>query len=193
MSMKEAFETFFEEMDRNSLAKRGKLPSIPYMEGFVSKELLLIDTIDEEGYVVWRPQVQKEKYSFENIEKELGFEINQQIKSYLNTYWFHTLDARMQVADHQIYFSLHGVIPDMNLSENLRYRFNASGTHYLKDHHYYLIGTYCKVDKLDSYLVHINNETSEVTAVEVGDHISIKLADSLEELLLAMKGKWKIV
>ena len=35
-----------------------------------------------------------------------------------------------------------------------------------------------------------NNETCEVTAVHVGDRRSIKLADSIEELLMTMKGLW---
>jgi hypothetical protein len=47
------------------------------------------------------------------------------------------------------------------------------------------------VDKVDSYLVEFNNDTGEVTAVDVGAHISIKLADSIEELLKTMKGQWK--
>ena len=61
---------------------------------------------------------------------------------------------------------------------------------YLKDHKYFLIGSYCRVGGIDSYLVHVNNDTSEVTAVHAGDKKSIKLADSIEELLLNMKGKW---
>ncbi len=55
-----------------------------------------------------------------------------------------------------------------------------------------LMGTYCDVDGIDSYLVRANNETGEVTAVEVGDRCSIKLADSIEELFMTMKGKWHI-
>ncbi|MBP1566917.1 MAG: SecY-interacting protein Syd [Oscillospiraceae bacterium] len=53
-----------------------------------------------------------------------------------------------------------------------------------------MIGTYCKVDEVDSYLVHANNETGEVTAVHVSNRCSIKLADSIEELLMTMKGIW---
>ena len=68
-------------------------------------------------------------------------------------------------------------------------KFNYDGAHYLKDNNYFLMGTYCNVDGIDSYLVHANNETGEVTAVEVGDRCSIKLADSIEELLMTMKGK----
>lgn len=32
MSMKEAFETFFEEMDKDSLEATGKLPVVPYIK-----------------------------------------------------------------------------------------------------------------------------------------------------------------
>ena len=67
MGMKEAFETFFEEMDRNSLSGIGELPTIPYREGVVSKELILMETL-KNGYAVWRPQLQKKKISFESIE-----------------------------------------------------------------------------------------------------------------------------
>ena len=68
--------------------------------------------------------------------------------------------------------------------------FNHCGAHYLKDHKYFLIGTFCNVCGIDDYLVHVNNDTCEVNAVHVGDKKSIKLADSIEELLLKMKGKW---
>ena len=38
----------------------------------------------------------------------------------------------------------------------------------------------------------VNNDTCEVTAVDVGAHVSIKLANSIEELLCNMKGIWTI-
>ena len=46
------------------------------------------------------------------------------------------------------------------------------------------------IDSVDSYLVQVNNDTGEVTAVEVMDKKSIKLADSIEDLLYNMKGIW---
>ena len=82
------------------------------------------------------------------------------------------------------------LIPGTRFDELIRTRFNRSEAHYLRDNNYFLIGTYCKVDKVDSYLVQVNNETGEVTAVHVGDRRSIKLADSIEELLITMKGLW---
>ncbi|MBR6599129.1 MAG: SecY-interacting protein Syd [Oscillospiraceae bacterium] len=181
MGMKEAFETFFEEMCKKYI------PSIPYREGIVSKELLLLDTL-KGGYAEWRPRLQEEKISFEKIEEELGFTIHPQIKEFLNTYWFRTLEAKMEVCEKKISFTLMQLIPGTRFDELIRTRFNRSEAHYLRDNNYFLIGTYCKVDKVDSYLVQVNNETCEVTAVHVGDRRSIKLADSIEELLMTMKG-----
>ena len=187
MSMKEAFETFFAEMDRNSLKVLGTLPTVPFKEG----ALILSETCDNHGYSVWRPQLQTEAVSFENIEKEIGFEIHSQLKEYLSTYWFRRLESRMEVEGHVICFSLNAILPGTDFDEWVRRMHSNEETHYLRDHVYFLLGTYCKVDKVDSYLVEFNNDTGEVTAVNVGAHISIKLADSIEELLKTMKGQWK--
>ncbi|WP_044974331.1 hypothetical protein [Ruminococcus sp. HUN007] len=42
--------------------------------------------------------------------------------------------------------------------------------HYLRDHVYFLLGTYCKVDKVDSYLVKFNNDTGEVNMQAADDN-----------------------
>lgn len=88
MGMKEAFDYFFGKY---------RIPKIPYMEGLVSKELILLDTLSKNGYASWVPRLQEEKISFEKIEEELGFKIHPQIKEFLNTYWFRTLEAKMEV------------------------------------------------------------------------------------------------
>ena len=186
MSMKEAFETFFEEMDRNSMKVRGKLPTIPLNEG----ALILPETCDEYGYSVWRPQLQTEQVSFVEIEKEFGFEIHSQLKEYLTTYWFRTLFSRMEIEGHDIRPTLDAILPGTDFNEWLRCMKSSGETHYLRDHVYFLLGTYCAVDQFDNYLVEFNNDTGEVTAVGVSDRVSIRLAGSIEELLKTMKGRW---
>ena len=42
MSMKEAFDKFFEENDRSTFKALGRRPAIPYLEGYVLKDLLLL-------------------------------------------------------------------------------------------------------------------------------------------------------
>ena len=157
MGMKEAFETFFAEMDRNSLKVTGKLPRVPYLDG-TSKELLLLETL-EKDYVVWRPRLQDEPVNFGKIESEIGFSIHPQIKEYLTTYWFRSLEAQIKSSEGNVDFALNGIIPGTLFDEEIRMRFNSEETHYLKDHKYFLIGTYCNIDGIDDFLVQVNNDT----------------------------------
>ena len=187
MGMKEAFETFFAEMDRNSLAVVGELPTIPYVEG--ANELLLMETL-KDGYVVWRPQLQEKKISFESVEKELGFKIHPQIKEFFNTYYFRKLEARIMSDEGDVVFLLDQILPGMDLAECLKGSVSDSETHYIRNKVFFLIGSYGKIHGIDSYLIHVNNETCEVTAVEVGDRHSVKLADSIEDFLMNMRGIW---
>lgn len=90
----------------------------------------------------------------------------------------------------RISFSLSGITPYTSLEDVFKYNFNCEEAHYLSDHNYFLLGTYCRIGGVDSYLVQVNNDTSEVTAVEVMDKRSVHLADSIEELLCNMKGIW---
>lgn len=192
MRMKEAFDTFFEEMTQNYLKKKGVPPKAPCQEEKYPTGLFLLDTLDDNGYAQWKPRLQEKAISFENIEKKLGFPIHPQIKEYLSTYWFLALDGRIQTQSRKIVLRLNGLTPYNDLDERIISGFDNEQTHYLSDHKYFLIGTYCMIDGNDSYLIHVNNDTGEVTAVEVIDKISIKLADSIEELLMKMKGIWII-
>lgn len=192
MSMKEAFDIFFEEMTQNYLKKKGVPPKAPCNEEKYPTGLFLMDTLDENGYAQWKPKLQGNAVSFENIEKELGFKIHPQIKDYLSTYWFLDLDGRLQTQENKIVLRLNGLTPYNDLNERIVSGFDNEQSHYLSDHKYFLIGTYCMIDGNDSYLIHVNNDTGEVTAVEVMDKISITLANSIEELLMNMKGIWII-
>jgi hypothetical protein len=53
-----------------------------------------------------------------------------------------------------------------------------------------MIASYCCINGNDSYLVQVNNRTGEITAVEVQDEISVKIADNIIDLLTNLKGEW---
>lgn len=190
MSMKEAFETFFEEMTQNHLRRWGVPPLAPCNEEKQPTGLFFLETLDDEGYAQWKPRLQEDVVSFESIEHELGFSIHPQIKDFLSTYWFLALDGKLQNSIGEISLRLNGITPYSDLNERIISGFDNEQTHYLSDHKYFLIGTYCMIGGNDSYLVHVNNDTGEVTAVEIMDKRSVHLADSIEELLCNMKGIW---
>ena len=192
MSMKEAFDTIFEEMTQNNIKKKGVPPKAPCNEEKYPTGLFLLETLDEEGYAQWKPKLQEKPVSFDAVEKELGFSIHPQIKDFLSTYWFLALDGRIQTSSEKVILRLNGLMPYNNLQERIISDFDSEETHYLTDHKYFLIGTFCSIGGNDSYLVQVNNDTCEVTAVDVMDRRSVKLADSIEDLLMNMKGIWNI-
>ncbi len=190
MSMKEAFDTFFEEMTQNYMNEWGVPPRVPYTEEKNPTGLFLPGTLDDKGYAQWKPKLQEKPVSFDAVEKELGFSIHPQIKAFLSTYWFLALDGIIQTSRGEAELRLNGLTPYSNLEERIISDFDNEETHYLHDHKYFLIGTFCSIGGNDSYLVQVNNDTGEVTAVEVMDKRSVKLADSIEDLLMNMKGIW---
>ena len=190
MSMKEAFETFFEEMTQNYLKERGIPPQAPCNEERRPTGLFLLETLNDKGYAQWKPRLQEETMSFDNVENKLGFSIHSQIKDFLSTYWFLALDGIIQTSSGEAELRLNGLTPYSNLEERIISDFNNDETHYLHDHKYFLVGTFCSIGGNDSYLVQVNNDSGEVTAVDVMDKRYVHLADSIEELLMNMKGIW---
>ncbi len=192
MSMKEAFETFFEEMTQNYIKKKGVPPRAVCNEEKNPTGLFLLETLDDNGYAQWKPKLQEKPVSFDSVEKKLGFSIHPQIKDFLSTYWFLALDGRIQTPDEKVILRLNGLTPYSNLDNRIIYDFDSKETHYLHEHKYFLIGTFCSIGGNDSYLVQVNNNTGEVTAVDVMDKRSVKLANSIEDLLMNMKGIWLV-
>ena len=170
--------------------KGSRIRKVPQIAIYRTFELLLLDTLDEEWYAVWRPKLQEKKLSFESVEEELGFRIHPQIKQFFNTYYFRTLDGKIMSDEGKVSFSLNNILPSMDLANILKHSVSDSETHYIRNKVFFLIGSYAKINGNDSYLIHVNNETCEVTAVEVGERHSVKLADSIEDLLMNMKGIW---
>ena len=190
MGMKEAFQTFFEEMTNNYINERGQPPYAYCDEKNRPTGLFLMETLNDRGYAQWKPKLQEQPVSFNNIECTLGFSIHHQIKAYFSTYWFLPLEAKYYTEQKEIIFNILGINPYNTLDTLIKDNFNFEGAHYLTNHNYFLLGSYCNVDGNDSYLVEVNNETGEVIAVNVQEKKSVKLAESIEELLKNMKGIW---
>jgi hypothetical protein len=188
--MKEAFDVFFEEMKQNWLKSMGVPPQAPCNEVKRPTGLFVLETLGNysKGYAEWRPKLQEEQVSFENVEKELGFSIHPELKEFLSTYWFLALDGEIYISEERVDLRINAITPNIILDSLIKYNFNREQAHYLSDHNYFLLGTYCMIDGNDSYLVQFNNDTAEVTAVEVMDKRSVKLADSIKVLLVNMKG-----
>ncbi|MBQ7046986.1 MAG: SecY-interacting protein Syd [Oscillospiraceae bacterium] len=190
MSMKEAFETFFEKNNNSWKNQWGTLPTVSKCEKYANCPLIT-STVNGENELEWQPKLQTEPIDFKPLEEELGFSINPQIKEYLSTYWFLPLEGSTDIVNQLV---LEEVLPkpQHKFLEDVKFSFNKKELHYISDGEYFLIGGFCCIEEDDSYLVHVDNDTGEVFAVQNFDKVSIKIADSIEELLLNMKGIWRV-
>ena len=85
MSIKEAFDIFFEEMTQNYLKEWGVPPQALCNEKRRPTGLFLLETKNSVGYAQWKPRLQEKTMSFNNVESKLGFAIHPQIKEYFST------------------------------------------------------------------------------------------------------------
>ena len=166
------------------------MPTIPNCEKYANCPLT-ISTVNGEKDLEWQPKLQTEPIDFKPLEEELGFSINPQIKEYLSTYWFLPLEGSTDTVEQLV---LDEVLPkpQQKFLEDVKFFFNKKELHYMSEGEYFLIGGFCMIERDDSYLVHVDNDTGEVFAVQNFDKVSIKIADSIEDLLKKMKGEWDI-
>lgn len=89
MTIKESIGNYFVEL--------GKMSEILLMTPFDglddSLKSLTYGGKDSEGYIRWKPQEIKGRKNFDELEGELGFGLRLELKDYLNSYWFITLQG----------------------------------------------------------------------------------------------------
>ncbi len=183
MSMKEAFDIYFEKVGNAAVFLRKK----PFNEKLRHTGLFLTDTLDSEGYAEWKPVLQDRPADFAKAESRLGFKISEQIKEYVSTYWFLYLDGHFVTETGIISLSLNMITQDTDIAELLSVYFNYEDTNCLSEHNLLLIGGFCCIEGDDGYLVMADNETGEVTAVQPVDKKAVHLSGSIEELLKKME------
>lgn len=87
--MKRAYEKYFSRLDSLYFETFGTKPTVPYSETCNKK--LYIGMPDEDGEIQWAPQEQRNVFEWDNVEREIGFALCQELKDYYNTYYFLSL------------------------------------------------------------------------------------------------------
>lgn len=184
--MKAAFDIFFNKMNESWKREWNTYPRITFSEK-KDKCGLFISNEVKDGYAEWQPKLQTEKVDFDKIEEILGFEIHTDIKKYVSTYCFFRLNSSLE---NDIHFQLKDILPNCDMEKEILDRFKKERFHYKEDGEYFLLGECCCIEGDDSYSLQVNNTTGEVMAVQALDEEEIKIANSIEDLLLNMKGEW---
>lgn len=186
MSMKAAFDVFFEKNNDSWMKKRGSLPKV--VKNKLNENCgLFVNELEASGRVEWQPKQQTEKIDFTPAEEALGFTIHSQIKEFLNTYWFLELRGKTEEI-HQI--QINPVLPNKDLVLLAKESFNVRGYRFNKEDNYFLLASFCEIKGDDGYAILVANKTGKVYAVLPREKKSQEIAESIEDLLLKMNGMW---
>ncbi len=104
MSMKEAFDIFFQKRDK-------------FYEKYRDVDLP----------IPMKPVLQSAPIDFTEIEDKLGFKIHPSIKEYLSTYWFDDIEGFFQYK----YVHLNGLLSNKNMINVFKYGFVKDDFNYL--------------------------------------------------------------
>ena len=186
MNMQKAFDIFFNKMNESWKRVWNTYPKVSINEKYDQCGLYISEE-SKVGYVEWQPKLQNKDIDFQIIEKKLGYKIHSDIKNYVSTYWFLPLNSSLETVEQ---LQLKEILPNYDIEKLIKDRFRKDIFHYLKDSEYFLIGDFCCIRGDDSYSLQVNNNTGEVIAVQPFDKKEIRIATSIEELLMNMKGEW---
>ena len=78
----------------------------------------------------------------------------------------------------------------MNLVSLAKESFNVEGYSFNQEDDYFLLASFCEIDGDDGYSLLVANKTGKVYAVQPIEKKSQEIAESIEDLLLKMKGMW---
>ena len=99
MSMREAFDIFFENNNKSWRRTWGTLPRVPRCDKNRQSSLIVAEN-DKFDELEWLPKLQEKRIDFNSLEEDLEFRIHPQIKDFLSTYWFMPLEGKTDKIDH---------------------------------------------------------------------------------------------
>lgn len=189
MTMREAFEIYFNKLDISYQERYGTHPRVVYRSECDKKGIYIEGTQDDRGYAQWKPVLQDETVDFEDLENELGFTIHPHIKQYFTTYWFMQL-AGNRGEDH---FFLTRIEPNTEIKELIRECYEKGNIDYMKPGVFCAIGD-AEIEGNQDCGLYVNNDTGEVIYVDWDEagyydfeipftETSFKVADSLMDLI----------
>lgn len=195
MSMKEALENYFKRLESSCQNKNGCMPKTVYVEKCDLHGIYIKGSLDQEGYAEWKPILQNQFIDFEQIEKELGFKINEQIKKFFTTYWFMQMYGNYN--GNECYFNK--IVPNADIRDIILKSHHSGNIDYMKPYNYFHIGDVDNIDHEDCGL-YVENSTCKVVGIDWNgamdcdfskplSEFMFKICDSLEELIDTMEVK----
>jgi hypothetical protein len=202
VTMKEAFDNYFERLNKLWMDKTGYLPQVPRNDKLVQSGLYIENTENQygKGYVAWQPQLQNEKVEFNLIEDSIGYTIAKSVKQFFSTYWFETINIQIaNIPEFNLWnidktisneipyneFWIEGIVPNNTAIEKFKISLLIGDIDQIRflNRKFAHIGNGC-VNGDDSFTLLIDIVSGEVFAVESEDKFVVKVAENIKELIM---------
>ncbi len=133
--------------------------------------------------------MQNQSIDFDEVEEELGFKINEQIKQFFTTYWFMQMYGNYN--GNECYFNK--IVPNADIKTIILKSYRSGNIDYMKPHNYFHIGDVDNIDHEDCGL-YVDNSSCQVVGIDWDrasdcdfskplSEFMFPVCDSLEELV----------
>ncbi|MDL2286103.1 SecY-interacting protein Syd [Desulfococcaceae bacterium OttesenSCG-928-F15] len=180
ITMKKAFEVFFEKQKKAHQKFFGTNPTVTPTEDM--DKSMIISPPDGEGYVEWVPKLQSQAVDWPAIEKDLGFVLGNEIKTYYSTYLFFQLDGELK--DKRLFF--RPIYNEHAIPALVKLQYDYSQYVFPNTQRFMLAST--AIGQSDSFYVHYDNLTGQVFCYDSEIDKNIDLPGSLTEIIYTMDG-----
>ena len=171
---------FFERYEEEFFKRTTVYPSVSYSEK-LNRELLKGEQ-DSSGWVRWQAVLQESPIDWELLEKEIGFELREEIKEYYSSYFFYLVNAR--IGNIRVYLRALSNLKDVH--EGVIFGAIYGGMAF-PERQCLEIGS-ASIDGDDGYSIFVDNETGKVFCQEFDTMRKIEVADSIGSMFEKMGG-----
>lgn len=168
------FNNYFQKLEKVYAQEFGTLPTLTYTDSI--NKALLVGDVNEDDEIQWKVIKQDKNIDWKNIEKIIGFAVNEELKEYYSTFYFVTITGSVS----NVYFRLFSVGATKDVERDIKQHF-ADGKYDFSSSQIFLIGE-CSVGADDSYFVYYDNNSKEVFCYDRETEHKVVLADSLTTL-----------
>lgn len=179
MRMKEAFSSYFKKQHEYYKRVYGTRPSVCYT-GALNQDLL-ISAPTKNGEVEWLPKLQTATIEWEEIEKNIGFNLSDELRDYYSTYAFLSLAGKFGSA--YLYFQPIDATEDVTITVLRQFtdaQFVFHGTQI------FLIGN-ATINDDDNYFIYYDNKIGKLFCYESDTEKQVLISYSLYQTINDME------
>lgn len=176
-----AFEEYYKNLENIHKITFETLPTV--CVNIEDKDLdkeMICSSEDEDGYFVWKLK-EIESVDFDEIEKEIGFKICEELKTFYSTYLFLQLSGEFK--EISLYFDT------LKSNKYVQKRIliaRKDGEYYFENSQIFAIGSATYEDD-DSFVIFYDNKSGEIFIYENDTNKKIIINKSLLEIIKNMK------